>query len=383
MAAPRHVHLIEPMRLGHGPLWLRYMLEAFRPCVERVTVTLPDLAEYREIEKQHPAGSQVEFRRFPWSGDKTSWLGTLESVPRISADLTMLSYLDVVLRRSSGVNLDRLTRSSIWGIWFMPAPRRNLSVWHPSWLTSREYRKQWRRQRIQRRPPRWLSGAWVCDPLLQDRISPQPGQSIHVLPDPWPSRPAQDMGEARRRLGLPEDRRLFLHFGESSERKGLLDAVDAWTRIGDMPNATLVRAGTLAPGQADAMAALVASGRAILHEGYVPDDKLDLYLRACDWLLMPYRFHEGSSGLLSGAAAAARPVIAADYGLIGSRVSRSKLGIVYPHRSIDGLADAIRRASTLRIEDFAAPLRRYSDHHTAEDFIAALRTPLGLAPRGG
>ena len=39
----------------------------------------------------------------------------------------------------------------------------------------------------------------------------------------------------------------------------------------------------------------------------MPDDTLDLYLRACDWVLMPYRFHEGSSGLLSGAAAAGRP----------------------------------------------------------------------------
>jgi glycosyltransferase involved in cell wall biosynthesis len=217
--------------------------------------------------------------------------------------------------------------------------------------------------------------------LLQERISPQPGQSLHILPDPWPSRPAVGQSEARRRLGLPERQKLFLHLGESSERKGLLDAVGAWTRIGDLPGATLVRAGVMAPGQAGAMSALVGSGRAILHEGYVPDEKLDLYLRACDWLLMPYRFHEGSSGLLSGAAAAARPVIASDYGLIGTRVSSSDLGVVYPHLSVDGLAEAVRRASAMPIEDFAAPLRRYSETHTVEDFIAALRAPLALTPR--
>jgi glycosyltransferase involved in cell wall biosynthesis len=113
----------------------------------------------------------------------------------------------------------------------------------------------------------------------------------------------------------------------------------------------------------------------------VPDEKLDLYLRACDWLLMPYRLHEGSSGLLSGAAAAGRPVIASDYGLIGSRVASSHLGIVYPHLSVEGLAEAIRRASATPIEDFAVPLRRHSDIHTVEDFTAALRAPLGLAPR--
>jgi hypothetical protein len=67
--------------------------------------------------------------------------------------------------------------------------------------------------------------------------------------------------------------------------------------------------------------------------------------------------------------------------LIGTRVSSSGLGIVYPHLSVDGLADAVRRASATPIEDFAAPLRRYSDNHTVGDFIAALRAPLGLTPR--
>ena len=66
------------------------------------------------------------------------------------------------------------------------------------------------------------------------------------------------MGEARRRLGLPEGRKLFLHLGESSERKGLLGRGGRPGRaIGDLPNATLVRAGVMAPGQADAMSILI------------------------------------------------------------------------------------------------------------------------------
>lgn len=358
------------------------MIDALLPCIDRLTVTLPALPQYREVERRQAPNPQLTFRAFAWRGDKQAWIAMLQGTHRVAADVTVLTFLDVALRKSAGLRIDRLTGSPVWGVWFMPVPRRNLRAWSISRLTSRGYRKQLRKQRIQQRPPVWLSGAWVCDPLLKERISPRAGQTLHVLPDPWPSRPSMEAREARRRLGLPEHGKLFLHLGEYSERKGLLDAVNAWTRNSDLAGATLVRAGVMAPGQVDAMAPLLRQGRAILHEGYVPDEKLDLYLRACDWLLMPYRFHEGSSGLLSGAAAAGRPVIASDYGLVGSRVCSSNLGLVYPHLSADGLAQAVRRASAMPIEDFAAALQRYSGDHTVGDFNAALRAPLGLAPRG-
>jgi len=362
-------------------MWLQHMIEALLPCVERLTVTVPALAEYLDIEQRLLHPERVAFRSFPWRGDKRDWLAMLKSPHRVTSDVLVLTYLDVVLRKAAGVQIDRLADCPVWGIWFMPAPRKRMSLWNIAWLTNADYRKQRRQQLILRRPPRWLSGAWVCDPLLQERISPRQGQSIHTLPDAWPSRPVSDAGDARKQLGLPAGETLFLHLGDSSNRKGLLDAIGAWERIADLPRVTLVRAGVMAPGQADAMKALILRGRAILHEGYVPDKKMDLYLRACDWILMPYRQHEGSSGLLSGAAAAGRPVISSDYGLLGYRVSSSRLGIVFPHMSVEGLADAVRRATSTPIEDFAGSLGQFSAGHTVADFAAALRSPLGLTPR--
>ncbi len=378
MAAPRHIHLIEPMRLGHGPLWLRYMIGALRPCVDRLTVTLPALPEYESVQRQFQA-ERLSFRTFPWHGDKMGWMRTLEGARRVSADATIFTYLDVVLRKAADAPIGRLAGSPVWGVWFMPVTRSGASAWNPSWILNRGVRRHRRKQRVQGRPPRWLAGAWVCDPLLRDRISPRPGQTIGILPDPWPSIPAADRGEARRQLGLPEGKVLFLHLGVPGPRKGLLDAVAAWQRVEGLPDAILVRAGMMDTGEREAIGTLVSQGRAILHEGYVPDERMDLYLRASDWVLMPYRHHEGSSGLLSGAAAAGRPVIAPDYGVLGGRVQVSHLGLVYPHLSIEGFADAVRRAAGLRIETYADALRQYSAGHTVAEFGAALRAPLGLA----
>jgi glycosyltransferase involved in cell wall biosynthesis len=382
MAAPRHIHLIEPMRLGHGPVWLRYMMDALLPCIDRLTVTYPAAPEYESVGRQFPTEC-VSFRAFPWHGDKMGWMRTLEGTRRVTADATILTYLDVVLRKAVDTPIDRIAGSPVWGVWFMPVARRHTSSWNPFWLLSRGYRQQRRKQLVQLRPPRWLAGAWVCDPLLRERISPRPGQTIGVLPDPWPSSPAADMGEARRLLCLPEGKILFLHLGVPGQRKGLLDTVAAWQRAAGVDGPVLVRAGAMGPGEREAMTSLVANGHAILHEGYVPEDRLDLYLRACNWLLMPYRHHEGSSGLLSGAAAAGRPVIASDYGVLGRRVQGSNLGLVYPHLSVEGLAAAIRTATSLRIDAFADPLRQYSARHTVAEFAAALRAPLGLAARAG
>ena len=341
--------MIELANLGHGPLWLGYVLDALLPCVDQVTVTYPDLDAYKVLDWSRWLDTERLARRpLPWQDGKHAWKTMLTGADRLGADMTLLTYLDTMLKKAADVDLDRLVGSPVWGLWFRPGPRQPISPWNLRRLLSRRDRNQYREQQVLRGPPRWLAGAWLTDPLLLERISPRPGQVLSLLPDPWPSRPTMDAGEARRRLGLPLDKTLFLHLGVPDPRKGLLDAIHAWRDLADLPAAMLVRAGVMAPDQADAMRPLVHDGRAIARAGRIPDDDMDVYLRATDWLLMPYRNHEGSSGLLAGAAAAARPVVTADYGVVGRLTKDSGLGIVYPHLSLPGLTDAIRRATATR-----------------------------------
>ncbi len=87
-----------------------------------------------------------------------------------------------------------------------------------------------------------------------------------------------------------------------------------------------------------------------VHEGYVPDDRLDLFLNAADRVVLPY-----TEILTSGAAILAmsfgRPIIAPDRGALRDHVPPIAVRSV---RSRHGRTDWRRRCK-------AAPGRQYSE----------------------
>ena len=379
MQPPAHIHLLEPQWTGHGPLWLRYLVEAFLPCVPRITITHPDRPDYAPLMDLAAASAgRVVVRALPWRDGRDAWRGMVQGAGSLGADLTILMFLDTLVQQAADEPLDRLLASRVWGLWFLPAPRRELTAWNPRFLVSASYRKKRREQQLLRAPPRWLSGAWVLDSSLAGRISPRPGQRIEVLPDPWPSQPGLSKAGARGRLGLPADQTLFLHAGTDHPRKGLPDAIAAWGLLEDLPQAVLVRAGATDEPARAALQPLLQAGRARLVDRRLDDEELDAFLCASDWILLPYRRHEGSSGLLAGAAAAGRPVITSGYGVVGARVHELGLGLTYAHLSVPALAGAVREACATSGGRFGPGLATFAGSHTVEALARQLRQSLGL-----
>ena len=383
--APRHIHIVEPGPLGHGPMWLDYLLDALMPCDERITVTHPDKNPYLPLQQRAASSNgRLTTRPIPWRTDKQSWPDTLKGAKTLGSDLALLTFIDVIIKKHRG-DLSQQLGAPVWGLWFLPGQRRSIPRLDPRRIWSGRARGIHQDQRVLRRVPQWLSGILLLDELLTERITPRPGLSIEVLPDPWPTKPTISQREARERLQLPLDAKLFLHFGVANTRKGLQDAAAAWQRLRDVPSAVLVRAGMTLDAEATVLAPLVNEGRAVLRDQRIPDEDVDLYFRAADWILVPYRRHEGSSGLLSAAAASHRPLIAADYAVIGQRVRQQQLGLLFEHESVDGLLAAVREALHIPIERYRNALSAYADSHDLQHFYAALRTALGLrvvAPDG-
>jgi glycosyltransferase involved in cell wall biosynthesis len=174
-----------------------------------------------------------------------------------------------------------------------------------------------------------------------DEYYPDSGSFV-LKSDPWLSKSGLTREQARDRLNLPSDKFIFLHCGTSFPVKGLHDACTAINMLGPelKSKLMLVRAGKL--WDPDLKPVIDSLGRLV--DEYIDQEDLNDYYAAADCVLMPYRNHTGSSGVLIHSAANRRPVITPDYAIIGDFTTRCKLGYLYKHLDLDSLADAMRRA---------------------------------------
>jgi glycosyltransferase involved in cell wall biosynthesis len=164
-------------------------------------------------------------------------------------------------------------------------------------------------------------------------------QGVALICDPWLERAEIDKAAARRALGIQSGSRVFLHTGTSRPEKGLKDVCEAIQSLDHKVrgNACLLRAGVVDPLDAASLRALEAVGGAVIMDQYVSEDELAMCYVAADWVLLPYRDQKETSGVLVHAAANRRPVIASDYGLIGSNVLAYGLGRLFAHRDKNAL----------------------------------------------
>jgi len=154
--------------------------------------------------------------------------------------------------------------------------------------------------------------------------------------------------EAKQRLGLTERRKSILFFGNIAPYKGLEDLIAAlkllWSHENDYQ---LIIAGR--PKGDDkywdairtSLREDVASGRVLLRAEYIPDSETELYFKAADVLVLPYR-HIYQSGVLFLGQSFGLPVLVADVGSLKDEIVEGKTGFAFkPENPVD-LARSIR-----------------------------------------
>jgi glycosyltransferase involved in cell wall biosynthesis len=155
--------------------------------------------------------------------------------------------------------------------------------------------------------------------------------------------------EARRRLGIRDGERTILFFGMIRPYKGLEYLIAAFHEI-------LVRSEDyrlIITGQPlncerywtviqQTVRQDVQSGRVLLRPDFIRDDETEVYLKAADVLVLPYR-HIYQSGVLFLAHSFGLPVLAADVGSLKDEIVEGKTGFLFrPEDPVD-LARAIER----------------------------------------
>jgi glycosyltransferase involved in cell wall biosynthesis len=228
---------------------------------------------------------------------------------------------------------------------------------------------------------RWFSRLYVLDESLCEHLHDglDPRRFVE-LPDPGSGEFVVSKAEARQKLGLPPDKFLYLHYGTSSRRKGLETLVAATEQISPKENCALLAAGRFVDGSStekSRLDVLAQQGRAYLFDRYIEDSEEQLFFRAADVVVLAYRGHYGSSNVQSRAAAAGRPIVASDEGLVGYRTREQHLGLTFPSGDAAGLAAALLKARGIPAAELARGLAAYAQKHSRQSFRDALLAGLG------
>ena len=155
--------------------------------------------------------------------------------------------------------------------------------------------------------------------------------------------------QARQRLGLSPGHKTLLFFGRITPYKGLEDLVEALSQLRKQDDSyRLIIAGAV-KGCDDYWRKVEAAierggvrGNLIERIEFIPEADTELYFKAADALVLPYR-SIFQSGVLVLGYNFGLPVIAADVGSLKEDIIEGRTGFVCPAADPGGLAQAIER----------------------------------------
>jgi glycosyltransferase involved in cell wall biosynthesis len=150
----------------------------------------------------------------------------------------------------------------------------------------------------------------------------------------------RDPDETRRRLGLAA-RRWIVYVGRLQEEKGVLELIDAFTRLAPrVPDAGLLLVGGEGGVKAEAERRAAPLGDRVVFAGPRPIAEVPLYMSAAALCTLP-SWNEGTPNVLIEALACGRPAVATRVGGIPDVICDERLGLLVPPRDPAALAHAL------------------------------------------
>lgn len=139
---------------------------------------------------------------------------------------------------------------------------------------------------------------------------------------------------ARQQLGVGKAERLILFFGNIAPYKGIEYLIDAFQKVlSSKDNYRLVIAGNIKDCNAywsaiqKAIDREVKERRILLSIRYIPDDETEVYFKAADLLVLPYRYIY-QSGVLFLGYSFGLPVVATDVGTLREDIIEGETGFI-------------------------------------------------------
>jgi D-inositol-3-phosphate glycosyltransferase len=149
--------------------------------------------------------------------------------------------------------------------------------------------------------------------------------------------------DAKRRLNIGHGEKAILFFGRIAPYKGLEYLVGAFQRfLAQSGDYRLIIAGKREAGcdaywasVQEAIRENVHSGRILLRADFIPDDETEIYFKAADVLVLPYR-HVYQSGVLFLGYSFGLPTLVADVGSLKNEIVQGQTGLIFrPEDPVD------------------------------------------------
>lgn len=171
-------------------------------------------------------------------------------------------------------------------------------------------------------------------------------QKFTFVPDPFVPLDDKKIIDIRDKYRIPFDKKILVHFGGLSKRKGthiILDSID-YLSPNDAKDFVFIFAGIAGDSIKNYITKKIEDLKdkttIIFENRFCEYEYLTGLCKCCDAILIPYQQTDISSGLLGYACQFHKPVIGPNSGLIGSLIRKYNIGVTINTNSPKQLADA-------------------------------------------
>lgn len=376
-----HILIFETRVEGHHLSWLRYVTEDLLTAGFKLTLAVdwrPEAKELIQANLSNLMNKASIISIFNKAGKlrRGSKLKAIaECFYESGAQEVFINNLDDIashcLRCASiGIYPPKPLQGRLSGVYFRPRFLAN-PTWPPGNIIKAAGFRRLCRQR-------WFKNIFLMDEYLFAAAKGRyAGTKFHFLPDPWDGDFSHSQEDARKALGIPQDRFVMLGYGIGDRRKGLHLTVRAMMESSLASRLFLLCAGKISKDREllKGLSKLEKRGMAKFLDRYVSDSENSLCFCASNVVLFTYIRHFGSSGVLSLSTAAGKMVIASDEGLVGQRVREHNLGWLFPSGNAYELKKCMDNAALLSKSErnkFQQAAFHYANSCSREAFRKAL-----------
>ena len=349
MTQKENILLFEPDSDGHHPGYLYHLVINFLKHeydYDLVILVAPDFSEKHTniIEKTISekviwlSFSEIEFKQWKLIKSKSvikraffEWSLLRKYIIETKAVYTLLMYFDYL---QIPLLVQKPLPCPISGILFRPT-----LVNYP-FNSIKERLNTWRKNLMLRLCVKnvQLYSLFSLDSFATEYIEQNwHTKKVKFLPDPIQIYPTTKSAfELKQSFDIDENRKVFLIFGFLDSRKGITEIIEAIAKI---PN-EIAQKGTLlivGPWEKDEHNEFdnkvskirgMSDFQIIVKEGFVHDEDIQQYFEVTDFVFALYSKHIGMSANMVRAAAANKPLITYNFGLMGKLVVENQLGII-------------------------------------------------------